>query len=47
MAEEYAGAGITEVKGFEAEFDEWEYSGDVRGVMRGVGCCSIVFGLRY
>lgn len=38
MGEEYTGAGVIEVEGFEAEFDGWEYSGAVRGVMRGAGC---------
>lgn len=47
MGEEYAGAGIIKVEGFEAEFSWWEYSGDGRGAMRGAGCCSIVVGVRY
>lgn len=46
MGEEYAGAGIIEVEGFEAEFDGWEYSGAGRGVMRGRGCCIIIVGVR-
>lgn len=46
MGEEYAGAGIIEIEGFEAEFDTWKYSGAGR-VMRGAGCYVIIVGVRW
>ena len=46
MGEEYAGAGMIEVEGFEAEFDGWEYSRVGRGVIRGAGYSSIFVGVR-
>lgn len=45
MGEEYAGAGMIEVKGFEAEFDGWKYSWVGRGVIRGTGYSSIFVGI--
>lgn len=46
MGEEYTGAGVIEVKGFEAEFDGWKYSWAGRGVMRGAGYCIIIVRVR-
>lgn len=37
---------MIEVEGFEAEFDEWEYSGVGRGVIRGGEYRSIFVGVR-
>lgn len=49
MGEEYAGTGMIEIKGFEAEFDGWEYPGIIGSGMLnrgGAGYSSIVVGVR-
>lgn len=46
MDEEYARASMTEIEGFEAEFDGWEYSGFRKGVIRGTGYSRIGVGAR-